>query len=220
MAFDGQDHLWVSAGGTLYVIAPDGSIIANALSALVIAFDAKGRLYLMNEYSVDRVSPDGATQNIMRAGTRGFFPLPGPVGLAVDPAKNVYFASGADGFVYRVNDNGSYTAVYEISSFFGFGIHDFAVDAAGTVWSGPFFAEISFTNASGSFALGRQDFGYSGDGGPAQSARFYSPGSPVFAPNGDLYVVDGDRIRRLTGIHPQTPPVISPGGIVNSASYN
>ncbi len=77
-----------------------------------------------------------------------------------------------------------------------------------------------FANASGSFSLGRPDQGYSGDGGPAQSARFYSPGSVEFAPNGDLYVVDGDRIRRLTGIQPQTPPVISPGGIVNSASYN
>jgi uncharacterized protein (TIGR03437 family) len=44
--------------------------------------------------------------------------------------------------------------------------------------------------------------------------------SSTSAPNGDLYFVDGDRIRRLTGIQPQTAPVISPGGIVNSASYN
>ena len=223
MAFDSQDRLWVatSFGRIFYVIAPDGSITAPpmppTLGAGMIAFDAKDRLYTMNADSLVRVSPDGSIQNIMRAGTRGFFPLPGPVGLGVDPAKNVYFASGADGFVYRVNDDGSYTAVYEVPSFLGFAIHGFAIDAAGAVWSGPF---ISFTNASGSFSLGRPDQGYSGDGGPAQSARFYSVSSSTFAPNGDLYFVDGERIRRLTGIQPQTPPVISPGGIVNSASYN
>jgi uncharacterized protein (TIGR03437 family) len=226
MAFDSQDRLWIAAsfGRIFYVIAPDGSITAPpmppTLGAGMIAFDAKDRLYLMDTYSLDRVSPDGSTQNIMRAGTRGFFPLPGPVGLGVDPAKNVYFASGDDGFVYRVNDDGSYTAVYEIPSFLGFVTHYFAIDAAGAVWGGPFHNEIFFTNASGSFSLGRPDQGYSGDGGPAQSARFYSPGSPALAPNGDLYVVDGDRIRRLTGIQPHTPPVISAGGIVNSASYN
>jgi uncharacterized protein (TIGR03437 family) len=216
MAFDSQDRLWVSAGGTLYDVAPDGSITLSAWGGSnSIAVDAKDRIYLMNTYSIDRVSPDGSNQNIVSERSRGLFPLPGPVGLGVDPAKNVYFASGADGFVYRVNDDGSYTAVYEIPSFFGFVTHDFAIDAAGTVWRWPLF-----TNASGSFTLGRPDQGYSGDGGPAQSARFYSVSSSTFAPNGDLYFVDGERIRRFTGIKPQTPPVISPGGIVNSASYN
>src|SRR5205085_6311226 len=97
-----------------------------------------------------------------------------------------------------------------------------AIDAGGTTWGTINSAPgISFTNASGSFTLGKPDQGYSGDGGPAQSARFqFFDSSATFAPNGDLYFVDGDRVRRLTGIQPQTPPVISPGGIVNSASYN
>ena len=216
MAFDSQDRLWVSSGASLYVIAPDSSITVSALrEASAIAFDAKDRLYRMNTYSLDRVSPDGSTQNIISLFSGVFAPLPGLTGLGVDPAKNVYFASAADGFAYRVNDDGSYTAVYRLPSSFGF-----AIDAAGAAWGRTSFAGISVTKASGAFTLGRQDFGYSGDGGPAQSARFYFVFSTVFAPNGDLYFVDGDRIRKLTGIQPQTPPVISPGGIVNSASYN
>jgi uncharacterized protein (TIGR03437 family) len=216
MAFDSQDRLWVSNGATLYVFAPDGSSTVNALGAAsAIAFDAKGRVYLMNTYSLVRVSPDGSTQNIITLNSGVFVPLPGLTGLGVDPAKNVYFGS-PDGSINRMNDDGSYTAVYKNGSAIGV-----AIDAAGTAWGGTFFAAgISFTNASGSFTLGRPDQGYSGDGGPAQSARFHFVSSCTFAPNGDLYCVDGDRIRKLTGIQPQTPPVISPGGIVNSASYN
>ena len=63
MAFDSQDRLWVSTGATLYVIAPDGSITVKALgAALAIAFYAKSGLYLMNTYSLDRVSPDGSAR--------------------------------------------------------------------------------------------------------------------------------------------------------------
>ena len=215
MAFDSQGRLWVSNGATLYVFAPDGSSTVNALGASVIAFDAKDRLYLMNTYSLDRVSPDGSMQNIISLHSGIFVPLASLSGLGVDPAKNVYFASRADGLVYRVNDDGSYTAVHEVPPLAGF-----AIDAAGTVWGGPFYNEIFVANVSGSFSLGRPDQGYSGDGGPAQSARFYSVSSSTFAPNGDLYFVDGERIRKLSGIQPQTPPVISPDGIVNSASYN
>ena len=218
MAFDRQDRLWVASGGIFYVIAPDGSITSPPLSPTlgagpVIAFDAKDRLYLMGIFSLIRISPDGSVASIVRPPSGAGVPPSGPgllVNLGVDPGKNVYCASSRDSTIYRVNDDASYTAVYKNVSAYGV-----AIDAAGTAWAG-----TSFTNASGSFTLGRFDPGYSGDGGPAQSARFYSVSSSTFAPNGDLYFVDGDRIRRFTSIQPQTAPVISPGGIVNSASYS
>ncbi len=121
--------------------APRCTLLRRWLDALgaasAIAFDAKGRLYLMNTYSLDRVSPGGSTQNIISLHSGIFVPLAGLTGLGVDPAKNVYFASRADGLVYRVNDDGSYTAAHEVPPLVGF-----AIDAAGTVWGGPFYNEI------------------------------------------------------------------------------
>jgi uncharacterized protein (TIGR03437 family) len=62
--------------------------------------------------------------------------------------------------------------------------------------------------------------GFSGDGGPAQSALFTYPTSLAFSPSGDLYLIDGNRIRKLSGIQATLPaPAIAPEGIVNAASY-
>jgi hypothetical protein len=40
--------------------------------------------------------------------------------------------------------------------------------------------------------------GYSGDGGPASRARLTSPAGIAVAPNGDVYFVDGNRIRKVS----------------------
>ncbi len=221
MAFDNEDRLWVASsfGRIFYVIAPDGSItvamIPPTLGAGLIAFDAKDRLYVLGMFSLTRISPDGSVLPIIALPSVTGVPPPGLsflTGLGVDPAKSVYFGSDGTQSVYRVNDDGSYSVVYQNTS--GARV---AIDSAGTAWGG-----TSFTNASGSFTLGSPDQGYSGDGGPAQSARFrFFDSSGTFAPNGDFYFVDGDRIRRFTGIQSRTPPpAISPGGIVNSASYS
>jgi uncharacterized protein (TIGR03437 family) len=216
MAFDSQDRLWVVSAGIVYVIAPDGSISTPTIPPTIgpnlqIAFDAKDRLYLLAMFSLTRMSPDGSVQAILALPSAPGVPPPGLSYLSrlgADPARNGYFSSDGTQSVYRVNDDGSYSVVYKNTA-------RVAIDAAETAWSGN-----SFTNASGSFSLGRLDAGYSGDGGPAQSARFYLPGGNTFTPNGDMYFVDGERIRKFTGIQPETPPVISAGGIVNSASYS
>jgi sugar lactone lactonase YvrE len=46
-----------------------------------------------------------------------------------------------------------------------------------------------------------QQFGYSGDGGPATSAQLYNPRAIGFAPNGDVYIADAlnERIRKIDG---------------------
>ena len=60
--------------------------------------------------------------------------------------------------------------------------------------------------------------GFDGDGGDAKQARFNFPQGLVFGPDSRLYVADtgNHRIRVLT---PSTAPLISPGGIVNGASF-
>lgn len=58
--------------------------------------------------------------------------------------------------------------------------------------------------------------GFSGDGGPATEARLALPTNVVLDETGDLYIADArnDRIRVLAAV-----PLISPNGIVNSASF-
>jgi uncharacterized protein (TIGR03437 family) len=68
--------------------------------------------------------------------------------------------------------------------------------------------------------LGNLSTGFSGDGGPAMAARFFSASSLAFSPAGDLYMLDGSRIRKLSGISSAIPaPAINSGGVVSAASY-
>ena len=157
MAFDNEDRLWVASaiGRIFYVIAPDGSITAPVMppalgAGIAIAFDAKDRLYVLDMFSLTRISPDGSVLPIIALPSFIGGPPPGLsslTGLGVDPAKNVYFGSDPTQSIYRVNDDGSYRVVYQNTP--GARV---AIDAAGTAWGG-----ISFTNASGSFTLGRLD---------------------------------------------------------------
>ena len=97
-----------------------------------------------------------------------------------------------------------------------------AIDRSGDIWQtvGPQVAEVDGTAL---WSVGRagasysgNDFGYSGDGGPAQSAR-YSVEQVAAAPNGDFYLLEGDRVRKLTGMSPPSAPQIA--GIVNAFTY-
>lgn len=63
--------------------------------------------------------------------------------------------------------------------------------------------EIDHTDQHLLVVAGTGAAGYSGDGGPALTARLDMPSTVAVAPDGDLYVVDGYRVRRIdarTGI--------------------
>ena len=189
-----------------------------------IAVDSKGRVYLMSMFALIRISPDGKQETIVAMPSQPGVPPQGfgPTslgGLGTDPAGNVYFTGTYLGaptsYVFRVNDDGTLTTVYGSAAnplLFGF-VPSLAVDSNSNVWMG-----TTFVNATGAYSLGQPYPGYSGDGGPAQSARF-NLSSGVFAPNGDLYLLDGIRIRKLTGLAPVKPAAIAGGAIVNALSY-
>jgi uncharacterized protein (TIGR03437 family) len=228
---DNQGRLFtIDFSGNSYLITADGKVSPTGFpptfSTGKLAIDAKGRVYLMNFFNLIRISPDGKQETIVTPPPPPGPPLGfGPTGLrdiGIDPAGNVYFTGtyygGPTDYVFRVNDDGTFTPIYGGSANplqFVYDAASLAVDSNGTVWLG-----TAFVNASGAYTLGRQDTGYSGDGGPAQLARFNASAS-VFAPNGDLYLLDSyaGRIRKLTGLTPVTPAVIASGGIVNAVSY-
>jgi uncharacterized protein (TIGR03437 family) len=230
IAVDSQNRLFmVDATGNTYVISPDGRV-APALYPLPlgprfhIAIDFEDRVYVSGPFSMFRVSPDGKQETIvgMPAQPGPLPPGSGPTTLGatgVDPSHNVYFtgtysASPTDS-VFRVNDDGTFSPVYgSPSNPLHLGIPNaLAVDARVNVWLG-----TTMVNTSGLAVLGFPSGGYSGDGGPAQSARF-NTSAAAFSPGGDLYLLDNNRIRKLSGSEPPLTPAIALGGIVNAASY-
>jgi uncharacterized protein (TIGR03437 family) len=231
IAADNQGRLYtIDFPGNSYLITADGKVSPTGFPATFstgkLAIDSKDRVYLMSVLSLIRISPDGKQETIVAMPVQPGAPLPGfgPTslgGLGVDPAGNVFFTGAYAGsptdYVFRVNDDGTFTPVYGSTAnplHLGF-VPSLALDSNSNVWLGN-----RFVNANETYTLGSQDTGYSGDGGPAQLARFNTSES-LFAPNGDLFLLDSyaGRIRKLTGLAPVTPAVIASGGIVNAVGY-
>ncbi len=209
IAVDSQNNVWVAQGASLiYSIAQDGTI-SHVMSPppvlstrLEIAIDAKDRVYAMSDRLLSRLNSDGTWQTILS----GVFLL----GLGTDLSGSVYFTQGGPS-TYLVNDDGSVTMKYP-----NFGGVSFSFDASGNPWESN--GQLTTYNSYGIVNVGFLA-GFSGDGGPAQSAAMATFDSIATGPDGNLYFEEFNRIRRVTGSGPSTPPVISQGGIVNAISY-
>jgi uncharacterized protein (TIGR03437 family) len=214
LAFDRHNRLWVAdLYLNLYRINLDGSITFYPTRTPVsgttgqIAIDNKDRLYVLGLDSIYRILSDGTTlQPVIVPPESGGSGLPSDMrGLGTDPAGNMYF--GTPDNVYKVNDDATFASLYH--SGIGSG---FAVDANQKVWAGN-----CFIDAAGNACVGA-GLGYSGDGGPAQQARI-SGGQSLLAKDGRLYVLAGDRVRRISGLGAAAAPVIAANGVVNALSY-
>ena len=228
LTIDRQDRLWVcDKWGNAYRIAPDGSISAAPLPPLIgatakVAIDSKDRLYVLGMFSLARVRPDGNVETIVNPPSAPGVPSSGfgPTSMraiGVDPAGNVYFTgrylgeAGADS-IFRVNDDASFTRVYGGS----WNAWALAVDGRGRIWQAD--GGVSVIDAEGARGLGLAAAGYAGDGGPAQSARMSTTGIALL-PSGEMFVLDSNRIRKISGDDPKVRPAIASGGVVNAASY-
>ncbi len=227
LAVDHRERIWFSdPSGNIYRIESDGSLNHPSLPPVLgprvqLAFDARDRLYVLGMFSLTRLSPDGQVETIVGLPTSPGVPPPGfgptsLTALGTDPAGAVYFTGtyfGDNGAsVFRVNDDGSFTRIYRNV----YNSLSLAVDAQGTVWQAD--GGLSVIDATGMHPLGSPSPGDPGDGGPLQSAHL-SARAISFGPSGDLFVLDGNRVRRVSGNSPPARPAIAPGGIVNAVSY-
>lgn len=211
IAIDSQDNVWVADDFlNLYSISQQGvlsSIIKTPVSGGTgyLAVDAENRIAVLSTFALARVLPGGAYQTIIAPPSAGTLS-----GIGADSAGNVYFGSTGPPTqnVYVINNDATTTLKYP-----GLAAGPITFDPSGNIWSG-----LTTDNASGIATLGYPQSGFSGDGGPIQSARV-AVSSTAFGPDGNLYFADGNRIRRVTGSGPSSPPVISQGGIVNAVSY-
>src|SRR5438552_3163460 len=182
--------------------------------------------------------------------------LPVPTAVATDSAGNIYIAAPGGNRVFAVDGSGKIRVVAGsgVEAFNGndgptknaslnIGVNNLpngiAVDAKGNIFFvDKFNNQIRsvdtttgiITTFAGSGPGGYYSGGYSGDGGPATSARLNLPGEIAFDSNGNLFIADSQngRIRRVdasTGIITTVAAKSGftfrgDGGLATAASFN
>ena len=155
----------------------------------------------------------GSTWIFRAAGQARAAPLGYIAGVAADSAGNVYAADSSNDLVVRIAPDGTLTIVAGngISGFSGdngfgssaslFFPSAVAVDAAGNVYIADTLNQ-RVRKVSGKIITtlaGTGNAGFTGEGGPAASARLNSPGGLAVDSTGNVYVADtlNDRVRRI-----------------------
>jgi len=203
-----------------------GPATSAGLSApRTMASDAAGNLYIADteNHRVRRVGTDGVITTIAGTGAAGYSGDGGPAtaarlnnphGVAVDAAGNVFVADSPNQRVRRVGTDGVITTVAGTgtSGYNGDGIPATAarlnypkgveVGPDGALYIGDANNHRVRRVASDGIITtiaGTGVSGFSGDGGPATSARLNTPRNVAFDPAGNLFIADdrNHRVRRV-----------------------
>jgi YVTN family beta-propeller protein len=213
----------VGVMGTMTVSTVAGGYVGDrglatdaALGPYFIVRDQAGNDYVSDRFHnrIRKIAPDGKITTIAGTGICGYngdnIPaskamLCNPVGLAFDPAGNLYVADGANARVRKIGTNG------KITTAIGTGVAGYSGDggpatnaAINFPWAmafdntgNLFFSDtgnniVRKVNTSGiiSTYAGTGAAGFSGDGGPATSATMNSPRGIALDGSGNLYIAD------------------------------
>ena len=191
-----------------------------------VAPDAKGDVYIgdANSFVIRKVTPDGKISTVAGiAGARGYTGDGGPAtsakisdpfAMAVDAAGNLFFTDVDNNVVRKIDPKGI------ISTVAGTGNYGYSGDG-GSATSAEFYSPIGIAlNSKGeifisdshnnvirkvdlqgviSTVAGSYTAGFSGDGGPATSAKFNMPWGITFDSSDNLYIADynNDAIRKV-----------------------
>ncbi|MER7625352.1 RICIN domain-containing protein [Streptomyces sp. NPDC126503] len=192
-----------------------------------VAVDRAGNLYIADSenHRIRKVTADGQIDTVAGTGTAGFSGDDGPAGaaelncpygVAVDRAGNLYIADTDNHRVRRITPDG------QIRTVAGTGTPGFSGDggpATAAELNGPYGVAVDgagalyITDAENhrvrkvagdgtiSTVAGTGTDGFSGDGGPATSAKLDFPLSVVADSTGTLYISDHNnhRVRRVAG---------------------
>jgi sugar lactone lactonase YvrE len=230
----------VGLDGVIKTIAGDGRTGSSGDGGLAtqaavgfpagVAVDGPGNIYISMQMSqtIRRISRDGIITTIAGTGTAGFSGDGGPatqaqlnvpVGIAADPAGNVYFADHTNNRIRKISVTGI------INTVAGNGSQGFSGDggpATGAAIDGPFGVAVDragvvyVTDSRNSrirrvgldgvitTIAGTGDPGFSGDSGPPTQARLQGPHGVVVDAAGTVYIADtaNDRIRKVSAPKP------------------
>ncbi|MDF9409008.1 DUF1533 domain-containing protein [Pelotomaculum isophthalicicum JI] len=218
----------VDSAGNLYIADTD-----NHRVRMVAAADSTRYGIAMTAGKIYTVAGTGAAGYSGDGGPAAGAKLSYPQGVTVDSAGNLYIADNQNHRIRRVSPNGAITTVAgnEIPGYSGdngpatgaqlTSPSAVAVDTAGNLYildsyyqrvrmvaavSGTKYG-INMTAGNIYTVAGIGIPGYSGDGGPATGAQLTSPSAVAVDTAGNLYIADGNRVRR-----------VAPGGIITTVA--
>ena len=219
-----QNITTVAGGGDSNLTGDGGPATQGSLAEPTsVAFDSLGNLYIA-DYQGNRirkvdtkgiittVAGNGVSDSTGDGGPATSAAIRLPWGLAVDSTGNIYFAERIGGRVRRVDPTGIITTVAGTgtSGFSGDGgpankaqlynPEGLAIDSAGNLYiADTINARIRMIDAKGiiSTVAGNPLSSALGDGGPATSARVSSPAAVALDSAGNLYIAEGNRIRKV-----------------------
>lgn len=212
-----HEIITIVAGGGTNGLGDNGPATSAALLyPQGLAFDAGGALYIADP-GLERIRK---VMNAVIATVAGGGPLLGddgppasaglynPTGIAWDPAGNTYIADFGNRRIARVangllttfagggstlGDHGPATDAGVIPS-------AVAVDLKGNVYVSDFSRVRKISGGIITTVAGNDFFGFSGDNGPATSARLNAPAGLALDASGNLYIADtqNNRVREVS----------------------
>ena len=217
--FSGAQIITTFAGSNATNYGGDGGPATAALFNMPagVAVDAAGNKYVADEGNnrIRMVSAAGVITTLTGDGFSGYYGDGGPAsaaevwapaGVAVDAAGNVYVADAGNSVIRKINTAGIISTVAGTGSSSGFSgdggaataatlyqPSGVAVDGSGNIYiADRGNNRVRMVNSSGiitTFA-GSWSFGFSGDGGPATSARLHNPAGVAVDAGGNVYIAD------------------------------
>ena len=232
----------VTTNGIIYTVAGDvycghsgdGGPATNAWLNWPsgVAVDGVGNLFIADTWNsrVRRVRTNGIITTVAGDGNLTYSGDGGPAtsaglnwpsGVAVDSVGNLFIADTWNNRVRQVDTNGIIsTAATGTELYQPAGV---AVDGSGNLFiadTGNNYILQATTNGTLSTVAGTGLAGFSGDGGPATSAKLNAPGGIVVDNSGNLFIADtgNNRIRKATSLN-QPTLALNTVGATNAGNY-
>jgi uncharacterized protein (TIGR03437 family) len=198
---------------------------AQLASPFAVAVDKSGNVFIADQFNnrIRKVDRSGTISTVAGDGTSGYkgdasaatsAQLSNPEGVAVDSSGNLYIADTSNSVVRKVSTSGTISTIAGNfttgAGFSGDGAAATAallfhpsgivVDAKGNVYIADTSNNIvrivttdgKIATYAGNFGAG---IGFTGDGGPATSARLNNPEGLALDSAGNLYIADGNNNR-------------------------